>query len=246
MYDLAGRVALVTGAGRYIGAGVARALAAQGASVAVNDLHAERAAATVADIERDGGTAAAFVADISRAEDVASMVSDVERRLGSVDILVANAGIPDAGFPPRLFRDMQPEEWHKFVDLNLYGTMHCCRSVLDGMCERRWGRVILISSEAWRTGSGFGISIYGAAKAGALGFMRHLAAEVGAYGVTANAVALGIMDNLPGVESLTRHFPVARPGNPADVAAAVVYLASEESSWVTGQTLPVNGGQLTA
>lgn len=241
-YDLNGRVALVTGAGRYIGRGVAHALAARGATVAVNDLHADRAEETVSAI---GSTAAAFAADISDFSAVDAMVADVERTLGPIDILVNNAGIPDAGFPPKQFREMAVDEWRKFIDLNLYGTMYATRAVLDGMCTRKWGRVILISSEAWRTGSHFGISMYGAAKAGALGFMRHLAAEVGPDGVTANAVALGIMDNLPGVEALTKQNPVPRAGNPADVGAAVVYLASEEAAWVTGQTFAINGGQLT-
>jgi NAD(P)-dependent dehydrogenase (short-subunit alcohol dehydrogenase family) len=239
---LSGRVALVTGAGRYIGRAVAEALAARGAKVAVNDLHADRADEAVAAI---GTQARGFAADITDFDAVGRMVRDIEASLGPIDILVNNAGIPDAGFPPKPFREMSVEEWRKFVDLNLYGTMYVTRAVLDGMCDRGWGRVILISSEAWRTGSNFGISIYGAAKAGALGFMRHLAAEVGGEGVTANAVALGIMDNLPGVESLTRSMPIARPGNPADVSAAVVYLASDEASWVTGQTIAVNGGQLT-
>lgn len=241
-YDLSDRVALVTGAGRYIGRGVAEALVARGAKVAVNDLHADRAEEAAAAI---GAGAQAFAADITDAASVDAMVRNIEASLGPVDILVNNAGIPDAGFPPKPFREMSVEEWQKFIDLNLYGTMHVTRAVLDGMCDRGWGRIILISSEAWRVGSAFGISVYGAAKAGALGFMRHLAAEVGGNGVTANAVALGIMDNLPGVEALTRSTPIGRPGNPRDVAGAVVYLASDEAGWVTGQTIPVNGGQIT-
>ncbi len=241
-YDLSGKVALVTGAGRYIGRGVAEALARRGAKVAVNDIHIDRAAQTADAI---GADAQAFAADICDVEAVGAMVADIEKSLGPVDILVNNAGIPDAGFPPKPFREMEVDEWHKFIDLNLYGTMYATRAVLDGMCERKWGRIIIISSEAWRTGTNFGISLYGAAKAGALGFMRHLAAEVGPDGVTANAVALGIMDNLPGIDALTRHNPVARAGSPEDVAAAVIYLASSEASWVTGQTIPVNGGQIT-
>ena len=241
VYDLTGRVALVTGAGRYIGRGVAEALAARGATVAINDLYHDRAEEAATAI---GASAKAFAADICDFDAVQSMARDIEASLGPVDILVNNAGIPDAGFPPRQFREMSVDEWRKFIDLNLYGTMYATRAVLDGMCERRWGRIIIISSEAWRAGSNFGISIYGAAKAGALGFMRHLSAEVGRDGVTANAVALGMMDNLPEIEGLTRAFPVGRPGNPRDVGAAVVYLASPEASWVTGQVLPINGGQI--
>jgi 3-oxoacyl-[acyl-carrier protein] reductase len=242
MFDLTGRVALVTGAGQGVGAGVARCLAARGATVAVNDLYGDRAASVAAAIEQDGGRALAVAADVTDRDAVVRAVEELSSAVGPVDILVSNAGVPADGFPLRSFRDMKPAEWDRFIALNLYGLLHCCLAVVDGMCERGWGRIVMVSSEAARQGLASGISIYGAAKAGAVGFIRHLAAEVGPLGVTANAVSLGRMDNVAADARLARHFPVPRLGRAEDIGAAVVYLASDEASWVTGQTVPVNGG----
>jgi NAD(P)-dependent dehydrogenase (short-subunit alcohol dehydrogenase family) len=137
---------------------------------------------------------------------------------------------------------MRPAEWDRFIRLNLYGLLHCCHAVLDGMCDRQWGRIIMVSSDVARQGLASGISVYGGAKAGAVGFIRSLAAEVGPLGVTANAVSLGRIGDATTDARLARRFPVPRLGRPEDIGAAVVYLASDEASWVTGQTVPVNGG----
>ena len=242
LFDLSGRVALVTGAGQGVGAGVARCLARQGATVAVNDLFEERASAVAAAIAQTGGRAVPVTADVTDLPALAVAVAGLEASTGPVDILVCNAGVPADGFALRRFREMQPAEWDRFIRLNLYGLLHCCHVTLDGMCARGWGRVIFVSSDAGRQGLPSGISIYGAAKAGGVGFIRNLAAEVGRDGVTANAVSLGRIAG-PGVEERqARHFPVARLGAPEDIGAAIVYLASDEAAWVTGQTLPVNGG----
>jgi len=146
------------------------------------------------------------------------------------------------------FRDMDPAVWDRFVAVNLYGVLNCSRAVIDGMCERGWGRVITISSGAGVIGMRMGISIYAAAKSGSIGFMRHLAMEVARQGVTANTLALGLM----GVQELTdltrdtaRQIPVGRLGSPDDVGAACAYLASEEAAWMTGQTINLNGGATT-
>ncbi|MCB0993963.1 MAG: SDR family oxidoreductase [Acidimicrobiales bacterium] len=245
MFDLSGRVALVTGAGRYIGAGIARTLAAQGAAVAVNDIAPDRADDTAAAIASSGAHAIAAPADASDPDAIAAMVRDVETRLGPIDVLVHNAGIPHAGLAMAPFRELSVDDWQPVLALNLFGFMHCTRSVIDGMCERGFGRIILISSEAGRVGLRSGLSLYGAAKAGAVAFTRHLANEVGESGVTVNAVSLGSMDNQPARPAVLKANPMRRQGNPNDVAAAVVYLASDEASWVTGQTLPVNGGHFT-
>ena len=245
MFDLSGRVALVTGAGQGVGAGIAAALAGQGAAVAVNDLYAERAAAVVDAIHEAGGRAAAVAADVTDPDAVQALVAESEQALGPVDILVNNAGIPASGIDLRPFRDTPVETWDRLVRLNLYGVLHCTRAVLDGMCERGWGRIVIVSSEAARHGTHIGISLYGAAKAGAVGFARHLATEVGGDGVTVNCVSLGIME-LPGMsERMIRRYPTGRVGRPSDVAGAVCYLASDEAAWVTGQNLPVNGGVYT-
>ena len=245
MFDLSGHVALVTGAGQGVGAGVARALGAQGAAVAVNDVFDERATGVVEEIAAAGGRAATAVADVTDGDAVSAMVASVEATLGAVDILVNNAGIPSDGFQLKTFREMSVDDWDRFVDLNLYAVLHCTRAVIDGMCERGWGRIVTVSSEAGRHGAHIGISLYGAAKAGAVGFSRHLAKEVGPFGVTVNCVALGDIDRGVPDEARRRRYPVGRLGRPDDVAGAIVWLASEEAEWVTGQNVPVNGGYFT-
>ena len=241
---LSGRVALVTGAGQGIGEGIAVALAAEGATVAVNDYHPDRAERVVTRITDAGGRSRSTVADVTDLEAVLAMIADVETALGPVDVLVNNAGVPADGFVPRTFREMPVEDWDKFIRLNLYGVLHGCRAVLDGMCDRGWGRIVTISSEGGRVGLPSGISLYGAGKAGALGFSRHLAAELIGTGVTVNSVALGLMATGP---DDTRRPPwqTARLGTPDDVAGAVCFLASDSASWITGQVLGINGGATT-
>jgi NAD(P)-dependent dehydrogenase (short-subunit alcohol dehydrogenase family) len=249
VFDLTGKIALVTGSGQSVGAGIARTLAAQGAAVAVNDVVAERAAATAATIVEAGGRAMPIAFDVTDLGAVQSGVAEVEAGLGPVDILVNNAG--NAGAPGMVvsqFREMDPGLWDRFVAVNLYGVLNCSLAVVNGMCDRGWGRVITISSGAGVTGMRMGISIYAAAKSGSIGFMRHLAMEVARQGVTANTLALGLM----GVQELTeltrdtaKQIPVGRLGSPEDVGAACAYLASEEAAWMTGQTINLNGGSVT-
>jgi len=144
---------------------------------------------------------------------------------------------------------MDPARWRDYVDLDLHGVLHCTGAVLDDMCVRGFGRVITISSAAEQVGMPLGLSLYGAGKSGAIGFMRNLAIEVAHSGVTANVLSLGIMDNV-GDEKLVAQIagtvPVGRVGTPDDVGAACVFLASGESAWITGQTLGVNGGSFTS
>ena len=231
--DLTGRVALVTGAGQGVGAGIAAVLAEQGADVVVNDLFPERAEEVAG---RIGGRVSAF--DVTDGGAVRAAVADI----GRVDILVNNAGIPAAGFPQVDFKDSEPELWARFVDLNLYGVMHCTHAVLGGMCERRWGRIVTIASEAGRVGLPIRVSLYGAAKAGAIGLMKHVAHEVGPHGVTCNSLALGGMEGLPGDGG---NNPVPRHGRPRDIGYMTAFLASDEGEWITGQVIPVNGGAIT-
>jgi 2-hydroxycyclohexanecarboxyl-CoA dehydrogenase len=246
MFDLKGHVALVTGAGQGMGLGIARALAAQGARVAVNDYYPERAEVAAAQIRDNGGTAVGIGADVSDLESVKKMVAEIERRLGPIDILVNNAGVPVDGMKITPFINTPVEDWERFLNINLRGVMNCVHSVLNGMCERRWGRIITISSESWRQGFNMGLSLYAASKAGAVGFMRQLSSEIAASGVTANCISLGTMNNTPKAEAIAKHSTtVGRAGTPEDVGAAVVYFASEEASWVTGQVLPLNGGGFT-
>ena len=246
MFDLTGRVALVTGAGQGVGTGIARQLARQGAAVAVNDLHADRAGATVAAITAAGGQASSFAFDVSDYESVVAGVKAIEAALGPVDVLVNNAGVP-ASMAMTKFRETQPADWIVYIDLNLYGVLNCCKAVIDGMCERGFGRVVTISSGAATAGVAIGVSAYGAGKGGGLGFMRNLALEVARDGVTANSLALGLMNNVPeeAVPTLAGTVPAGRLGDPDEIGACCVYLASNEAGWMTGQTIQLNGGSVT-
>ena len=245
MFDLSGRTALVTGAGRNIGAGIARGLAAQGAHVVVNDYFAERAEAVAAEIEQAGGRASSAAFDVTDLEAVVAAVGGV----GAVDILVNNAGlVGPTDMKAEQFRHMNPVEWRAAVDVNLYGVMNCCHAVVDAMCERGWGRIITVSSAAGTHGVHIGVAPYSAGKGGGLAFTRTLALEVARFGVTANTLALGLFErkNREITEHFARAVPVGRTGRPSDVAAACVWLASDEAEWVTAQTIGINGGSLTS
>ena len=239
-------MALVTGGGQGVGQGVARVLARQGAAVAVNDLELTRAESTATMVRAEGRKAHAVAFDVADYDAVAAGVAEIEAALGAIDILVNNAGIPPSMMTVQ-FREMDPEAWRPYIDVNLYGVLNCTKAVIDGMCERGWGRVITISSGAGTSGLNIGISAYGAGKGGGIGFMRHLAMETARFGVTANTLALGLMgrgDGTP-MPDLAKRVPLGRLGTGEDVGAAVVWLAAE-APWVTGQTIGINGGSLTS
>jgi NAD(P)-dependent dehydrogenase (short-subunit alcohol dehydrogenase family) len=223
-------------------------LARQGAAVAVNDLHAERAAAVAHAVRGAGGRALAVPFDVTDGTAVAHAVATIEASLGVIDVLVNNAGVPE-GMSVASFRDLEPAAWARYVDLNLYGVLNCTKAVIDGMCRRKFGRIVTISSGAGQVGIRLGVSLYGAAKGGAIAFMRHLAIECARDGVTANTLALGLMSNqqdTPETAPLASMVPVGRLGTPDEVGAAVVYLASDEAGWLTGQTIGLNGGSVTS
>jgi NAD(P)-dependent dehydrogenase (short-subunit alcohol dehydrogenase family) len=259
VFDLKGRIALVTGAGQGVGAGIARCLGEAGAHVAVNDLVATRAQSATSTLHEIGASAVACPFDVTDAAAVQAAVDGIEATIGPVDILVNNAGVP-LGMEVASFRSMDPTTWSRYVDLNLYGVLRCTRAVIDGMCDRRFGRIITVSSGAGTTGLGIGVSLYAAGKGAGISFMRHLAVECASDGVTANTLALGLMgpepandpakDDAPVGDGLTvrmaRSIPVGRLGRPSDVGAACVFLASDEAAWITGQTIGVNGGAVTS
>ena len=145
------------------------------------------------------------------------------------------------------FRETQPADWVPYIDVNLYGVLNCCKAVIEGMCERGFGRVITISSGAGTMGVAIGVSAYGAGKGGGLGFMRNLALEVARDGVTVNSLALGLMNNVPAeaVPTIAPTVPIGRLGDPDEIGACCVYLASNEAGWMTGQTIQLNGGSVT-
>ena len=241
MFELTGRTALVTGSGQHVGAGIARALASQGATVIVNDIVAERAQQTADAIVAAGGSARIAAFDVT---DYAQVVTAIDA-VGDVDILVNNAGNGGAvGMAMKQFKDMEPSDWDAPIDVNLYGVLNCTRAVINGMRDRNWGRVITISSGAGITGLRIGVSPYAAGKGGAVAFMRHLAAENARAGVTANSIAIGLMQppQSNALESMAAQVPVGRTGVPEDIGSCCVYLASDEASWMTGQTLHLDGG----
>jgi NAD(P)-dependent dehydrogenase (short-subunit alcohol dehydrogenase family) len=249
MFDLGNRVALVTGAGRGIGAGIARLLARQGAAVGVNDIDAASAESSAQAIRDAGGQAIACVFDAADYTQAESRIAALVEAFGPVDILVNNAGGAPGGRMPASFLKTPRESWSGYMDMNFNGVLNCTHIVAAGMAERGYGRVVSITSDSARLGH-HGSSIYGAAKAGVEGFMRTLAKELGPRGVTANSVALGLVNTAPaqylaGLEA-EKYYATRRIGTPDDVAAGVLYLVSEEASWVTGHTLVINGGFLGA
>jgi 3-oxoacyl-[acyl-carrier protein] reductase len=240
MFDLSGKTALVTGATGGIGGAIARALHAQGAKLAISGTRREVLDALAAEL----GGAAVLPCDLANKDAVEALVPDAEKALGQLDILVANAGITK----DNLFVAMRDEDWEQVLNVNLTSTFRLARAAVKGMMRRRFGRVIGITSVVGVTGNP-GQSNYTAAKAGMIGMFKSIGKEYAKRGVTANCVAPGFIAS-PMTDKLNEKqrtailemVPAARLGSGADVAAAVVYLASDEAAYVTGQTLHVNGG----
>lgn len=237
-FDLTGRTALVTGAGQGMGLGIAKALATAGATVYVNDLHAERAEAGATSIQ-----ARALTADITDANARAAMAATI----GELDILVHNAGVPEGMATSITQADkLSDADYARQMDLNHHAVRGLTQKFLPGMRARKHGRILVITSESHRIGVPMGLTHYAAAKAATLGYMRALAAEVGREGVTFNALSLGSMNNFEGHERAASTTLVGRAGTPDDAGAAALYLCSDAAGWMTGQTIPLNGGACTA
>ncbi len=241
MFDLSGKGALVTGASGGIGGAVARALHAAGARVALSGRNAGVLAAVAGDL---GERARAVPADLSDGAAAEALVKDAEAAIGQVDILVNNAGLTR----DQLAMRMQDEDWQAVLDVNLTAAFRLSRAGLKGMMKRRWGRIVGITSVVGVTGNP-GQANYAASKAGMIGMSKSLAQEVASRGITVNCVAPGFItsamtDALPEAQKgkLLGAIPAGRMGEAAEIAAAVVYLASPEAAYVTGQTLHVNGG----
>ncbi|KAA1058958.1 3-oxoacyl-[acyl-carrier-protein] reductase [Azospirillum argentinense] len=241
MFDLTGKKALVTGASGGIGAQIARALHAQGATVALSGTRVAPLEALAAEL---GERALVVPGNLSDAAGTEQLAKDAEAALGQIDILVNNAGLTR----DQLAMRMKDDDWQSVLDVNLTAAFRLSRAVLRGMMKRRWGRIIGITSIVGVTGNP-GQANYAASKAGMIGMSKSLAAEVASRGITVNCVAPGFITtamtdalNSEQKDKLLTAIPSGRMGEPGEIAAGVVYLASDEAAYVTGQTLHINGG----
>ena len=241
MFNLSGKTALVTGATGGIGGSIARALHAQGATVALSGTRKEVLEGLAGEL---GSRAFVVPADLSSKESVEALVPAAEAAMGSVDILVNNAGLTRDG----LFMRMKDEDWNLVLRVNLDAAFRLSRAAIRGMMKKRWGRIVTVTSVVGTTGNA-GQANYAASKAGLVGMSKALAAEVASRNVTVNCVAPGFIAtpmtdvlNDKQREMILGTIPAGRLGAPDDIGAAVVYLVSEEAGYVTGQTLHVNGG----
>ena len=245
---LDGKVALVTGSSRGIGAAIARTFAQEGALVAVHGRDATTLKEVQAGIERIGGKVVGVVADVTNLSEIEAMRQGIERDLGRIDILVANAG--GSFSPPGPLEETTEQGWRASVDGNLTATFLTIKSILPGMKERKAGNIITISSAAARRPHPRSPIPYAAAKAGIEMLTKHLATQVGAYGIRVNGVAPETILTernaeripKPQQEALAEAHPIRRLGMPEDVARAALFLASEEAAWITGVILDVSGG----
>lgn len=252
--DLRGRVGLVTGAGQGVGRSVAIRFAEYNAAgVVVNDYRLERAEAVAREIEGLGAKALAIQCDVTDFGAVTGMFEQARAKFGKVDILVNNAG--NAGADPsrvarKPFWEQEPKDWEPFLGTNLFGVLNCVRAAGPGMIANKYGKIVTVISDAGRVGEP-NLEIYSGAKAGAAGFMRAVAKDLGRANVTANCVALGAtrtpaiergLADPEAVKRILKVYQIKRIGEPEDAANMILFLSSDASSWITGQTFPVNGG----
>jgi len=242
---LSNKVALVTGSSRGIGRAIAKALAAEGATMAVHYCRGrEQADALAGEFERGGNRVGIFQADVSRPEDCYRLLEQAAKQLGPVEILVNNAGINR----DRSIRKVSAAEWDEVLKTNLDSVFHCTKAALEPMIARGWGRVINIASIIGQTGS-FGQANYAAAKAGVIAFTKSVAQELAKYGITVNAICPGFVDtdmmaSMPQAakEAVKSRIPLGRFGDADEVARLVRFLCCE-GDWITGAQLNINGGQ---
>lgn len=245
LFDLSTKVAVVTGSSRGIGATIAKILALQGASVVVN--HRDSAGAAqevVAQITANGGAATSIQADVSQSSEAQRLIKETIDTYGQIDILVNNAGTTR----DKLIMTMKDEDWDLVLQTNLSSVYYCAKAAIRPMMKKRWGRIINLTSVVGLAGQA-GQTNYAASKAGIVGFTKSLAKEVGSRNITVNAVAPGFIptaltDVLPDeqVQAIIANTPLGRLGKVEDVAHAILFLASEEAAFITGQVLTVDGG----
>ncbi|MFC2067257.1 SDR family NAD(P)-dependent oxidoreductase [Chloroflexota bacterium] len=241
------KVAIVTGAGQGMGRAIALGLAKEGAAVAALDINEEIAKKVAADITAQGGKAIPAKVDITKSREVNSAVEQTLHEYGKVDILINNAGCGK----PELFVETNEDVWDMLIATNLKGTIICCRAVLDCMMKLKYGKIVNISSTAALRGAA-GQAVYAAAKGGVISFTKALAKEMGKHGINVNCVCPGATDTplfaqacmaYPQLrEEVIPASPLGRVGQPEEVAAVVLFLASDEAGWMVGQTLSASGG----
>ena len=246
--ELHGRVAIVTGAGQGMGRAVAERLAAAGASLVVNDVRQDAVTEVAAALRSGGADAVGIAGDVTVKSDVQRVVEGASDRFGTISVLVNNAGV----LRPTKVIDIPEDEWDWVVAVNLKGTFLCSQAVLPSMRAADWGRIVNFSSTAGKNISTVGGAHYTSAKAGILGFTRHLAKEEAGYGITVNSVCPGLIDTEmvrntiddARADAYAQSFPIARLGEPREVAELVAFLASDRASYITGASLDINGGDL--
>lgn len=257
LLSMAGRVALVTGAGQGVGRAAALHFAAHDAyAVVVNDFYPDRAEKTAEEVRGQGVEALPLAFDVSDYRQVADAFARVQQEYGELHTLVNNAGNAGpsghAGFSD--FWSEEPKDWERWLGTNLYGVLNCVRHGVPLMREHGRGRVVTVISDAGRQGEP-GLEVYSAAKAGAAGFTRAVARSNGRFGITANAVSIGatrtpfvadMLDNEEAAKAQLKRYIIRRFGEPEDIANMILFLGSDAGSWVTGQTIPVNGGYSVA
>jgi NAD(P)-dependent dehydrogenase (short-subunit alcohol dehydrogenase family) len=253
--ELEGRVAIVTGSGGGLGKAIAISFAEERANVLISDINIRNMKNVVAEIRKAGYTALGVRCDVTKPREVQRMVSTCIKKFGQVDILVNNAGGEGADMGNRFLEGIPFKDWQRTIDVNLKGTIHCTMAVMPYMIEKKYGKIINISSQAGRYTSEMAGPYYAAAKAGQLGFTRQMALRLGPYGIYVNAIAPGLILSGPRVEGIwlergeeqrqemVSKIPLRRLGNPEEIASVVKFLASDASSYITGTTIDVNGGR---
>ncbi|MFT6669308.1 MAG: NAD(P)-dependent dehydrogenase (short-subunit alcohol dehydrogenase family) [Afipia broomeae] len=243
--QLKGKVALVTGGARDVGREIALSLAAEGAMVAVNYNGSRSSAeAVVAEIEKSGGKAKAYKADVANFDEVNTMVTSIASDFGGLNIVVNNAGVALRN----RFVETTPEEWQKQINICLYGAIHISKAAAPYLERAGDGRIIALVGDSSRVGES-GLAIVAAARAGVIALMKSLAREFGRFGTTANTISLGLIETPHDLEwvnanrdKLTKLYPLRRLGFPSDIAPMVTLLSSKHGGWITGQTVSISGG----
>jgi NAD(P)-dependent dehydrogenase (short-subunit alcohol dehydrogenase family) len=263
--NLEGKVAMVTGAARGMGRATALTFVGEGAKVVISDIDLEAAKMVEEEARSLGAQAIAVKADVTKPDEVRQMVNETLAKFGRLDILVNNAGILYINGKPadrKFFKDTSEGEWPAEIGITLYGVLNCARAAIDPMLRQKSGSIVNVASDAGR-GAMLRGTVYGAGKGGIIAFTRHLALELGPSGIRVNCVSPGVIKTtrIEAIESgaklspkaaeahkvleqLAQKSPLGRIGNPQEIASVVVFLASDASSYVTGQTISVNGGDL--